>query len=171
MIITEQPQNHHQHQQQHLHQNPNNQSQHILYNNIVIPIAEVNNQQQQHQQQQLPQQQQHQHQQLHYHQQDRLAEDDCEIVDTCNRLFEQTFEKSTLANKRNNMDSGMENDRYDYDEFTQVGIKKCVKFCMNLPGNNDLCTDDRAKLLKYGVYEIAVKIKILSYLILSLFQF
>ncbi len=43
-----------------------------------------------------------------------------------------------------------------YDEFSQSGIKNCVKYCMNLPGNSDLCTDDRAKLLKYGVYEIAL---------------
>lgn len=101
---------------------------------------------------------------------DRLADEDSEIVELCQRLFEQTFESGLLvgsATKKQQQittnssnSNGLQNlvAATDYDEFTQVGIRKCVKFCMNLPGNNDLCTDDRAKLLKYGVYEIAVDI-------------
>ena len=42
------------------------------------------------------------------------------------------------------------------DEFSQSGIKQVVAFCMQLPGNHDLCTEDRAKLLKYGAYEIVL---------------
>jgi hypothetical protein len=45
---------------------------------------------------------------------------------------------------------------YNFDEFSQAGIKQSVTFCMRLPGNNDLCTHDRAKLLKYGSYEIVL---------------
>ena len=84
---------------------------------------------------------------------DRLADDDSEIIELCQRLFEQTFDQTT-GPKRAPTVANI--NLIDYDEFTQIGIRKCVKFCMNLPGNNDLCTDDRAKLLKYGVYEIAV---------------
>lgn len=81
---------------------------------------------------------------------DRLADEDTEIIELCQRLFEQTFDLTSSSMKRQVAST------LDSDEFTQIGIRKCVKFCMNLPGNNDLCTDDRAKLLKYGVYEIAV---------------
>jgi hypothetical protein len=96
-----------------------------------------------------------------------LSDDDFEIIDICQSLLDQTFELSNSINSSNNLlnniNNQMKNNQsienafgFDFDEFTQVGIRKCVKFCMNLPGNSDLCTDDRAKLLKYGVYEIAV---------------
>lgn len=94
-----------------------------------------------------------------------LNDDDREIIDICKSLLEQTLETTSnnsallaqinnqLINNKSNLDNLF---KIDSDEFTQLGIRKCVKFCMNLPGNSDLCTDDRAKLLKYGVYEIAL---------------
>lgn len=92
-----------------------------------------------------------------------LDEQDYEIMEICNSLYEQTFEKLELSeadeqiymNEIKGTNSG-HLFKFDNDEFTSSGIKKCIKFCMNLPGNNDLCTDDRAKLLKYGVYELTV---------------
>lgn len=87
---------------------------------------------------------------------DRLADDDTEIIELCQRLFEQTFDQSQQHQQIKRIQTSPNMHLLDNDEFTQVGIRKCVKFCMNLPGNNDLCTDDRAKLLKYGVYEIVV---------------
>jgi hypothetical protein len=105
----------------------------------------------------------------------KLTEDDLEIIDICKTLLEQTYNDSgtenTLCNNCNKENSfsvnvpivsGNEQDSlflYDENEFTQAGIRNCIKYCMNLPGNSDLCTDDRAKLLKYGVYEITVKHK------------
>lgn len=88
----------------------------------------------------------------------KLNTDDIEIIDSCDQLFKQTFEPSDSSSFQSNYGSfkAFEGQCLFYDEFTQAGIKKCVKFCMNLPGNSDLCTDDRAKLLKYGVYEIAL---------------
>ena len=91
-----------------------------------------------------------------------LSDDDFEIIEICQSLLDQTFEMTN-----NHLTSQSEHAfGFDFDEFTQVGIRKCVKFCMNLPGNSDLCTDDRAKLLKYGVYEIAVSL--ICFLSLSL---
>ena len=87
-----------------------------------------------------------------------LSNDDLEIIEICNRLMDQTYQRGVCS-------SGLSTNvqfKSDVDEFTQNGVRKCIKFCMNLPGNNDLCTDDRAKLLKYGVYEIAVNNSILS---------
>jgi hypothetical protein len=88
----------------------------------------------------------------------KLNTDDLEIIDSCDQLFKQTFEACDSSSFQSNYGSfkAYEGQCLFYDEFTQTGIKKCVKFCMNLPGNSDLCTDDRAKLLKYGVYEIAL---------------
>jgi hypothetical protein len=85
----------------------------------------------------------------------KLKSDDIEIIDSCNQLFKQTFELCDSF-KTNLLSNKLYEELKFYDEFTQSGIKNCVKFCMNLPGNSDLCTDDRAKLLKYGVYEIAL---------------
>ena len=90
-----------------------------------------------------------------------ITDDDYEIIEICQNLLEQTFEASCDGNNLfgANINSAVKSENLfgvGADEFTQVGIMKCVKFCMNLPGNSDLCTDDRAKLLKYGVYEIAV---------------
>ncbi|CAF0867243.1 unnamed protein product [Brachionus calyciflorus] len=90
-------------------------------------------------------------------------EQDYEIMEICNSLYDQTFEKLELSESDeqiylNEIKSGNSSHLYkfDYDEFTSIGLRKCVKFCMNMPGNNDLCTDDRAKLLKYGVFELAL---------------
>nr|ASL70516.1 nuclear receptor [Brachionus rotundiformis] len=90
-------------------------------------------------------------------------EQDYEIMEICNSLFDQTFEKLTLSEADeqiylNEIKGGNSTHlfKFDNDEFTSSGIRKCIKFCMNLPGNNDLCTDDRAKLLKYGVYELTL---------------
>ncbi|RNA27203.1 retinoic acid receptor gamma-like [Brachionus plicatilis] len=90
-------------------------------------------------------------------------EQDYEIMEICNSLYEQTFEKLELSDSdeqiyRNEIKGGNSTHlfKFDHDEFTSSGIRKCIKFCMNLPGNNDLCTDDRAKLLKYGVYELTL---------------
>jgi hypothetical protein len=92
---------------------------------------------------------------------ERITDDDIEIVGICKSLMDQTFHRETSY-----VMNSVLNFKHDFDEFTQNGIRKCIKFCMSLPGNNDLCTDDRAKLLKYGVYEIAVS-SILLIIILS----
>nr|ASL70627.1 nuclear receptor [Brachionus koreanus] len=90
-------------------------------------------------------------------------EQDYEIIEICNLLYEQTFERLELSEADeqiylNEIKAGNSSHlfKFDNDEFTSSGIRKCIKFCMNLPGNNDLCTDDRAKLLKYGVFELTL---------------
>lgn len=81
-----------------------------------------------------------------------LTDADHEVMTRCAELLVQTFEREPTSIKR----ELTANSPLDYNEFTQTGVRDCLKFCMNLIGNNDLGTDDRAKLLKYGVYEIAV---------------
>ena len=82
-----------------------------------------------------------------------LSNEHLDIVDACTSLMDQTcnFDRpSTL--------SSLDMPKFDSDEFTQNGIRQCVTFCLNVPGNRDLCIDDRAKLLKFGVYELAVSL-------------
>ena len=78
-----------------------------------------------------------------------LSNEHLDIIDACVSLLNQTcsFERPSPLD---------EPPRFDCDEFTQNGIRQCVTFCLNVPGNRDLCIDDRAKLLKFGVYELAV---------------
>lgn len=85
-----------------------------------------------------------------------LSDEDNEIFNACLDLSNQTFELFDFSTRNETILN-----KYDDNEFTQAGLSLCVKFCMSLPGNSDLCTDDRAKLLKYGVYEIAVRVKFL----------
>lgn len=107
-------------------------------------------------------------------------EQDYEIMEICNLLNEQTFEKLELseADEKIYMNeikvgNSIHLFKFDNDEFTSSGIRKCIKFCMNLPGNNDLCTDDRAKLLKYGVFELIVSLVfyLLSFINISFLKF
>lgn len=93
-----------------------------------------------------------------------ISKEDIEIVELCTKLAEQTTDFSSLINSEID-DSEPDEYKLTCDEFLQIGIRKCIKFCLNLPGNSEICTDDRAKLLKYGAYEIAVNIFLsLSYL-------
>ena len=84
---------------------------------------------------------------------------DTEIV-TCKDWFKFIFEwfaESSFFNNLANSEDQINVFKLTANEFTQAGIRKCIRFCMNLPGNNDLSTGDRAKLLKYGAYEQAVR--------------
>lgn len=92
-----------------------------------------------------------------------LSEEDIQIVKICSKLYLKTLnddvEYERLTNEKITDELSIEYDEelsFNCDEFTQNGIRKCIKFCMNLPGNSELTTNDRAKLLKYGIYEIAV---------------
>ncbi len=81
----------------------------------------------------------------------KLGEQDEKLLETCLQLHKQTFKLTCEVEEGDKKKSWK-----CTDEFSQLGIKQCVTFCMQLPGNRDLCTEDRAKLLKYGAYEIVL---------------
>ena len=87
---------------------------------------------------------------------------DFEIIQICQDLLTETYDTESFAesNVLNNLvdsEDQINVFKLTANEFTQTGLRKCIRFCMNLPGNNDLSTGDRAKLLKYGAYEQAVR--------------
>ncbi|CAF0731614.1 unnamed protein product [Didymodactylos carnosus] len=79
-----------------------------------------------------------------------LTPEEDQLIKICVKLHKNTFKPST--------EDIMTSDRrwQKGDEFSQAGIMKCIQFCMKMPGNNELSIRDRAKLLKYGVHEIAL---------------
>jgi hypothetical protein len=81
-----------------------------------------------------------------------IQKTDENLVKYCTDLHNKTLVQPTASKSKNSMQPRW----YDVDEFSQYGLKQCVNFCMRLPGNRDLSTEDRAKLLKYGAYEIAL---------------
>ena len=83
-----------------------------------------------------------------------LSECDEKLVRVCVQVHRRTF-ISRLGETSISMPFRLANcDWKSADEFTQEAIRRCVQFCMQIPGNSDLETDDRAKLLKYGAYEV-----------------
>lgn len=86
--------------------------------------------------------------------QKNLNKEDVDLMDICLKLFHTTIMKENESAEESTFNSDC---KLNCEEFSQNGIKQYIKFCMNLPGNSELCTDDRAKLLKYGVYEIFVR--------------
>lgn len=102
----------------------------------------------------------------------KLSTTDDKLIELCFQLHKQTFQQSksslktssstakqqlTDTDKTNQQNKTTTTPNWlDCDEFSQAGIKQCVNFCMQLPGNRELCTEDRAKLLKYGAYEIVL---------------
>ena len=80
-----------------------------------------------------------------------LDDDEIDIIEACIRLFDQTFESNIKISDGFNEDYFLTG-----NEFTADCMSRCIQFCMNLPGNSELCVNDRAKLLKYGAYEIAL---------------
>ena len=81
----------------------------------------------------------------------KLCEQDEKLVELCLQLHQQTYCLTETTKLKSEVKSWQ-----NHDEFSQAGIKQSVTFCMQLPGNRDLCTEDRAKLLKYGAYEIVL---------------
>jgi len=93
-----------------------------------------------------------------------LNQDDSNLIDICLKLFNTTI----VINE--SYDDELEESSFDCGdyklncyEFSQNSIKRCIKFCMNLPGNSELCSETRAKLLKYGVYEIVILVMAYHY--------
>jgi len=83
-----------------------------------------------------------------------IDEEDLSIIDLVEKLFNETINMSAFDSN----DSSDNEFKLNCDEFTQIGMQKCIKLCMNFPGNSELCINDRAKLLKYSAYEIALLI-------------
>lgn len=86
-----------------------------------------------------------------------LEDEDSSILDSVEKLFNEVIDLSEFDTLVHNVSDNSEF-KLNCDEFTQIGMQKCIKLCMNFPGNSELCINDRAKLLKYNSYEIALLI-------------
>lgn len=89
-----------------------------------------------------------------------LTKEDIDLVKICSKLYAKTLAShEDLDQSSTSLEHSLlaMYSSTDCDEFTQQGLKNCIKFCTNLPGTSELATCDLAKLLKYGIYEIAVR--------------
>lgn len=61
-----------------------------------------------------------------------IDEEDLSIIDLVEKLFNETINMSAFDSN----DSSDNEFKLNCDEFTQIGMQKCIKLCMNFPGKN-----------------------------------
>jgi len=64
-----------------------------------------------------------------------LEEEDVSVLEWVEKLFKETIVMNGFDSLvYNNVPLDNEDFKLNCDEFTQIGIQKCIKLCMNFPG-------------------------------------